>query len=70
MLDTVNAIIQSMRFNVFTLALGVNWVIVTIYVPALLVSSFLIVVLLLRPDRLGATGIGVSLDQPRADAAG
>ena len=42
MLDTVNAIVQSMRFSVFTYALGVNWVIVTIYVPALLVSSLLI----------------------------
>src|SRR3977135_1641899 len=42
MLDTVNAIVQSMRFNVFSYALGINWVIVTIYVPALLVSSALI----------------------------
>ena len=47
MLDTVNAIIQSMRFNVFTYALGVNWVIVTVYVPALLVSSLLIFMQLL-----------------------
>src|SRR5213082_271970 len=38
MLDTVNAIIQSVCFNVFTYAHGVNWVIVTIYVPALPVS--------------------------------
>ena len=30
MLDTINAIIQSMRYDVFTHALGVNWVIVTI----------------------------------------
>src|SRR5438445_12101009 len=51
MLDTVNAIIQSMRFNVFAYALGVNWVIVTIYVPALLVSSLLIFMQLLRRDR-------------------
>ena len=51
MLDTVNAIIQSMRFNVFTEPLGVNWVIVTMYVPALLVSSFLIFKLLLGRDR-------------------
>lgn len=42
LLDTVNAIIQSMRFSVFTHPLGLNWVIVTIYVPALLVSSVLI----------------------------
>src|SRR6267143_449516 len=41
-LDTVNAIVESMRFSVFNYALGVNWVIVTIYVPALLVSSVLI----------------------------
>jgi hypothetical protein len=51
MLDTVNAIIQSLRFNVFTDALGVNWVIVTIYVPALLVSSLLIVMQLLDRNR-------------------
>jgi hypothetical protein len=48
MIDTINAIIQSMRYSVFTQALGVNWVIVTIYVPALLVSSLLILLQLLR----------------------
>ena len=42
LLDTINAIIQSLRYNVFVHALGVNWVIVTIYGPALLVSSALI----------------------------
>src|SRR5256886_13494640 len=47
-LDTVNAIIQSMRFIVFTYRLGVNWVIVTMYVPALLVSSVLIFIQLRR----------------------
>lgn len=51
LLDTVNAIIQSMRFSVFTYGLGVNWVIVTGYVPALLVSSALIFVQLRRPGR-------------------
>jgi hypothetical protein len=56
MLDTVNAIVQSARFNVFEEPLGFNWVIVTAYVPALLVSSYLIVVELLRRDRtLGVT---------------
>jgi hypothetical protein len=50
-LDTGNAIIQSMRYRVFEEPLGVNWVIVTTYVPALLVSSFLIIVLLLGPVR-------------------
>jgi hypothetical protein len=49
-IDTVNAIVQSMRFSVFDDALGVNWVIVTLYVPALLVSTYLIVVQLLRKD--------------------
>ena len=51
MLDTINAIIQSIRFSVFDYALGVNWVIVTVYVPALLVSSLLIFMQLLGPDR-------------------
>jgi hypothetical protein len=51
MLDTVNAIVQSTRFNVFDEPLGVNWVIVTAYVPALLVSSYLIVIELLRLGR-------------------
>jgi len=51
MLDTVNAIIQSMRDSVFTYPLGVNWVIVAMYVPALLVSSLLIIMQLLRADR-------------------
>src|SRR3989442_7517900 len=42
LLDTVNAIVESMRFSVFTYPLGVDWVIVTMYVPALLVSSVLV----------------------------
>jgi hypothetical protein len=50
-LDTLNAIVQSVRYNVFTYALGVNWVIVSVYVPALLVSSVLIFRLLLSPNR-------------------
>jgi hypothetical protein len=50
-LDTVNAIIQSVRFHVFDFALGVNWVIVAIYVPALLVSGLLIVTRLLGLSR-------------------
>ena len=51
MLDTINAIIQSVRDSVFIYALGVNWVIVTMYVPALLVSSLLIFMQLLGPNR-------------------
>jgi len=51
MLDTINAIIQSLRDSVFNYALGVNWVIVTMYVPALLVSSLLIFMQLLNPNR-------------------
>jgi hypothetical protein len=54
LLDTLNAIIQSMRDSVFTHALGLNWVIVTIYVPALLVSSALIFIQLRRPVRAAA----------------
>lgn len=50
-LDTANAIAQSVRDSVFTYPLGVNWVIVTVYVPALLVSSVLILLQLLRSDQ-------------------
>ncbi len=56
MLDTVNAIIQSIRFDVFADALGVNWVIVTMFVPALLVSSLLIFMKLFGPPRSTPTG--------------
>ena len=49
LVDTVNAIIESMRYSVFAYALGVNWVIVTMYVPALLVSTVLIFIQLRRP---------------------
>jgi hypothetical protein len=51
MLDTANAIVQSLRFNVFVYPLGFNWVIVTAYVPALLVSALLIFIQLLAPGR-------------------
>ncbi len=54
LLDTVNAIIQSMRYSAFTYGLGVNWVIVTMYVPALLVSSVLIFIQLRRRSGLSA----------------
>jgi hypothetical protein len=46
--DTVNAIVQSERVSVFAYPLGLNWVIVTLYVPALLVSSVLIFLQLVR----------------------
>ncbi len=59
--DTVNAIIQSMRYDVFTHVLGLNWVIVTVYVPALLVSSVLIVLQLMRrPEPDVVAGLGPS----------
>jgi hypothetical protein len=54
LVDTVNAIIQSMRYSVFTYGLGVNWVIVTMYVPALLVSSVLIYIQLRKPSGVSA----------------
>ena len=43
-----------MRESVFSHALGVNWVIVTIYVPALLVSSALILWQLLKSPAAAA----------------
>ena len=55
MLDTVNAIIQSIRYSVFMYGLGINWVIVTLYVPALLVSSVLIFWLLRGSNRSSST---------------
>jgi hypothetical protein len=57
-LDTTNAVIQSIADNVFSFPLGVNWLIVTTYVPALLVSSLLILVVLVGPDpgRQGTPG--------------
>jgi hypothetical protein len=57
MLDSVNAIIQSMRYSVFTHGLGFNWVIVTMYVPALLVSSVLIFIQLRRPAGEGRASV-------------
>lgn len=48
MIDTINAVIQSFRYSVFDVPLGFNWVIVTAYVPALLVSALLIVMQLLK----------------------
>ena len=56
-LDTINAIIESVHDNVFIHPLGVNWVIVTMYVPALIVSSVLIVLQLLRRPA-PARGVG------------
>ena len=52
--DTGNAIVQSVRYSVFNYPLGINWVIVTAYVPALLVSSVLILVYLVRPRKIEA----------------
>ena len=50
LVDTVNAVVQSIRFDVFTLPLGVNWLIVAVYVPSLLVSTVLIVRRLLTAE--------------------
>ena len=52
----MNAIVQSVRFSVFTYALGVNWVIVTIDVPVLLLSSLLIFMQLLDRKRSTTKG--------------
>lgn len=53
-LDTVDAIVWSVRDDVFPQALGFNWVIVTLYVPALLVSTVLAVVVLVRRRQVPA----------------
>jgi hypothetical protein len=50
-LDTVDAIVQSVRYDVFHQPLGVSWVVVTLYVPALVVSMVLVVVTLVTADR-------------------
>src|SRR5262249_44355132 len=63
MADTIDAIMQSMRYSVFNHALGVNWVIVTIYVPALLVSSALILWQLLRSPAAVALPATAASDQ-------
>jgi len=56
LVDTANAVVQSVRYDVFALPLGVNWLIVAIYVPSLLVSSVLIIRLLVQTDsRAGST---------------
>ena len=55
--DTVNAIVQSTLDSVFNYPLGFNWVIVTLYVPALIVSSVLILIYLLRPRRAESSSI-------------
>jgi hypothetical protein len=48
-----------MPYSVFSEPLGVNWLIVTVYVPALLVSSFLIFLKLLGPVRSRARTLSV-----------
>ena len=50
-LNTANAVVRSMLDNVFAYPLGFNWVIVTGYVPALVVTDVLIYWQLLRSDR-------------------
>ena len=55
-LDTANAIVQSLRYDVVAHALGINWLIVTAYVPALLVSSFILLLQLVRRDRSAIPG--------------
>jgi hypothetical protein len=56
LVDTANAVAQSIRYDVFSLPLGMNWVIVAIYVPSLLVSSVLMIRRLAAAEREGALG--------------
>jgi hypothetical protein len=58
-LDTLNAVVQSLRDSVFSYPLGLNWVIVTFYVPALVVSSVLILIQLLGHRRAVRKGEGM-----------
>ena len=58
--DTVNAIVQSTRDRVFNYPLGVNWLIVTLYVPALIVSSVLILIYLFRPEEGSPEGLNAA----------
>src|SRR5262245_28519881 len=51
LLDTANAVAESLRLGVFDEPLGMNWVIVTAYMPALFFCSYLIFVELLRARR-------------------
>jgi hypothetical protein len=53
--DTLNAIVQSIRYDVFQYPLGLNWLIVASYVPALVVSSILIFWQLLRGKPAGVS---------------
>jgi len=46
-LDLINATVQGMRHDVFSQPLGINWLVVTFYVPALWISSIMIFYLLL-----------------------
>jgi hypothetical protein len=55
--DTINAIIQSTLDSVFNYPLGLNWLIVTLYVPALVVSSALILIYLIRPRRMAPPSV-------------
>ena len=55
--DTINAIIQSTLDSVFNYSLGLNWLIVTLYVPALIVSSVLILIYLIRPRRMTPSSV-------------
>jgi hypothetical protein len=48
MLDVINAFIQSIRYGALNVSLGVGWLIVTLYVPALVVSGLMIFYLLLN----------------------
>jgi hypothetical protein len=66
MLDTINAIIQSVRYSVFSYSLGVNWLIVAAYVPSLLISSLLIFMHLLSPDRNTSASSSMSQHERQA----
>jgi hypothetical protein len=63
----VNAINQSVRYNSSRRALGENWVIVTLYVPALVVSSALILMQFFAPTVLPQGGHEGERPRPKTE---
>ena len=52
--DLILAVINGVRVDAFSHPLGASWLIVTMYVPALWVSSLIVFYLLLTRKRMGA----------------
>jgi hypothetical protein len=68
--DTLNTIIQSVRFSGFPHPLGIHWISVTTYVAALSMSSVLICTYLLKPMRVKAIALRGTVYQGQFLTAG